>query len=79
MNINDKASLAQDAKPFVQLPMVYIKAVNATDVQGLQGVPPETKLYGIFSAEGAPIAVLGDRNAAFYAARENNMFPVSLH
>lgn len=79
LNTQDKMDLTKNAGSFVQMATVYVKAVDSSDVQGLEGVPPGTKLYGIFSSEGAPLAVLGNRDAAFYAARENNMFPVSLH
>ncbi len=59
--------------------MVYVKAIDSSQVQGLEGVPPGTIVYAIHSPEGAPLAVLGSRDAAFYAARQHNMTPVSVH
>lgn len=59
--------------------MVYVKAIDSSQVQGLQGVPPGTIVYAIHSEAGAPLAVLGNRDAAFYAARQHNMLPVSVH
>ena len=59
--------------------MVYVKAIDSSQVQGLQGVPPGTIVYAIHSEAGAPLAVLGNRDAAFYAARQHNMRPVSVH
>lgn len=79
MNVQDKADPAAQAGTPAALPMVYVKAVDSSEVHGLDGVPAGTRLYAIFSAEGSPLAVLGNRDAAFYAAREHNMNPVSLH
>ncbi len=59
--------------------IVYVKAIDSSQVQGLQGVPPGTIVYAIHSEAGAPLAVLGNRDAAFYAARQHNMLPVSVH
>lgn len=59
--------------------MVYVKAVDSSQVEGLNGVPPGVTLYAIHSDQGAPLAVLGNRDAAFYAARQHNMLPMSVH
>lgn len=59
--------------------MVYVKAVDSSQVQGLNGVPPGITLYAIHSDQGAPLAVMGNRDAAFHAARQHNMLPVSVH
>lgn len=60
-------------------PLVYVKGVNSSELPGLNGVPPDTIVYAIHSAEGAPLAVVGTRAAAFSVARQNNMHPVSVH
>lgn len=72
---------AHAASPVTLLPgsMVYVKAIDSSQVQGLEGVPPGTIVYAIHSEAGAPLAVLGNRDAAFYAARQHNMLPVSVH
>lgn len=59
--------------------IVYVKPVNSSDVQGLQGVPAGTIVYTIHSEAGVPLAVVGNRDAAFYAARQHHMLPVSVH
>ncbi len=59
--------------------IVYVKPIDSSQVQGLQGVPPGTIVYAIHSEAGAPLAVLGNRDAAFFAARQHNMLPVSVH
>ncbi|MFZ5836427.1 MAG: DUF1150 family protein [Pseudomonadota bacterium] len=67
------------AAPLLPGQMVYVKAVDSSQVQGLQGVPPGITLYAIHSEAGAPLAVVGNREAAFHAARQHNMRPVSVH
>ncbi|MBN34733.1 MAG: hypothetical protein CMM46_08135 [Rhodospirillaceae bacterium] len=42
-------------------------------------VTEEMRGYGIHSAEGQLLAVLGSRDVAFAAARQNNLDPVSVH
>ncbi|HEX4890544.1 MAG TPA: DUF1150 family protein [Alphaproteobacteria bacterium] len=59
--------------------IVYVKSIDSSQVQGLQGVPPGTIVYAIHSEAGVPLAVLGNRDAAFYAARQHQMLPVSVH
>lgn len=59
--------------------IVYVKPVNSSDVQGLHGVPAGTIVYTIHSEAGVPLAVVGNRDAAFYAARQHQMLPVSVH
>ena len=59
--------------------IVYVKPIDSSLVQGLQGVPPGTIVYAIHSEAGVPLAVVGNREAAFYAARQHNMHPVSVH
>lgn len=36
-------------------------------------------LFGVFDADGSPLAVLNDRDAAFAGARQYNFEPVSVH
>ena len=73
---NEPAAAAVQLQPGQ---MVYVKAIDSSLVQGLNGVPPGTIVYAIHSEAGAPLAVLGNRDAAFYAARQHNMLPVSVH
>ena len=62
--------------------LVYIREVEAKDLEG--NVPDEmleqgVKLYAVHSADGTRVAVVSDREAAFAAARQNDMVPVSVH
>lgn len=68
--------------------LVYIRAVIARDVmEDLQDedgdmnfdVREEDVLYSVHSAEGERIALVGDRDLAFAAARQYEMNPVSVH
>ena len=75
----DGAGAAPEAAAALAQPLVYVKGVIASEMPGLNGVPPDTIVYAIHSAEGAPLAVVGTRAAAFSVARQNNMHPVSVH
>ena len=67
--------------------LVYVRPVKARDVIGatpvetVQGfaIDPEQTLYAVHSADGARLAVLGDRAAAIAAAIANDLAPVSVH
>lgn len=68
--------------------LVYIRAVVARDVQDdlvdddgdrLADVPADATLYSVHSADGERIALVGDRDLAFAAARQHEMNPVSVH
>jgi hypothetical protein len=62
--------------------VAYIRAVEAAELAGV--VPPEIlnaspRFYAVHTGDGTRVAVLSDRNAAFLAARQNDMEPVSVH
>jgi hypothetical protein len=62
--------------------LVYIREVEAAELSG--SVPDDVlevgeKFYAVHSADGTRVAVLNDRDAAFLAARQNDMEPVSVH
>ena len=68
--------------------LVYIRAVIASEVmEDLRDedgdinfdVREEDVLYSVHSAEGERIALVGDRELAFAAARQYEMNPVSVH
>ncbi len=68
--------------------LVYIRAVVARDVmEDLRDddgdisfeVHEEDVLYSVHSAGGERIALVGDRELAFAAARQYEMNPVSVH
>lgn len=69
--------------------LVYVKPVVARDVRddlvdednpSLAGaISDETVLYALHAADGVRLALAGDRDLAFAAARQNEMTPVSVH
>lgn len=79
------------AREFAELggkKLVYIRTVIARDViddlvdeEGamIVDVPEDAMLYSVHSADGERIALVGDRDLAFAAARQHEMNPVSVH
>ena len=67
-----------DFSPF-DTGMVYIKPIDAGLVPGLSEIPAGTTVYAVHAADGRPLAVVNNRDAAFIAARQYNMEPVSVH
>lgn len=68
--------------------LVYVRAVQASDVldelidedgEFMVDVPETATLYSVHSADGERIALVGDRDLAFAAARQHEMNPVSVH
>jgi len=68
--------------------LVYIRAVTARDViddlideEGELEIEIEADatLYSVHAADGERIALVGDRDLAFAAARQHEMNPVSVH
>ena len=68
--------------------LVYIRTVVARDVLDditdeygdvEFDIEDEATLYSVHSASGERIALVGDRELAFAAARQHEMNPVSVH
>lgn len=68
--------------------LVYIRAIAARDViDDLSDefadieldIEADATLYSVHSADGERIALVGDRDLAFAAARQHEMNPVSVH
>lgn len=63
--------------------LVYVREVLAGDlsgrVEGLDGIPANTKLYAVHAADGTPMAVVDNREMAFAGARQHDFEPVSVH
>ncbi len=63
--------------------MVYIREVMAGDllgeVEGIENLPADAKLFAVHAADGTPMALLDERETAFAAAREFEYEPVSVH
>jgi hypothetical protein len=67
--------------------LVYVRPIKARDILGatpveeVQGfsIDPEQTLYAVHRADGARLAVMGDRESAVAAALANDLAPVSVH
>jgi hypothetical protein len=65
---------------------VYIKEMLPEEVASIEGLPEAItkaegaiKLYAVHTLDGERVAILDDRDAAFAAARQQEMEPVSVH
>jgi len=63
--------------------MVYIREVTVGDIQddveGIEDLNADDTLFAVHAADGTPMALVDEREAAFDAARENDYEPVSVH
>ena len=68
--------------------LVYVRPVLASDVIGdledeygemTAHIDADTTLYSVNDADGERLALVGDRELAFAAARQYEMTPVSVH
>ena len=67
--------------------LVYVRPIKAaeiladTPIEQIRGfdLKPDQTLYAVHRADGARLAVLGDKNAAVAAALAYELAPVSVH
>jgi hypothetical protein len=67
--------------------LVYVRPIRARDVLGATpveapdgfSIDPEQVLYALHRADGARLAVLGDRQSAIAAAIAHELAPVAVH
>jgi hypothetical protein len=67
--------------------LVYVRPVTAaeimadTPVEAIRGfdLKPDQILYAVHRADGARLAVLGDKDSAVAAALQHELAPVSVH
>ncbi len=67
--------------------LVYVREVSGAEVIAAVSdeaveqhhLVPQQTLYALHRADGERLAVLGDRESAFAAARMNELAPVSVH
>ena len=64
--------------------LVYVREVAPNEIDELEEVPEDfkrdgSKLYSVHAYDGTRMAILDDRDAAFAAARQFEMEPVSVH
>ena len=82
------ATLTSEAFAALGAPdLVYVRPIKAaeimadTPVETIKGfdLRPEQILYAVHRADGARLAVLGDRESAVAAALAHELAPVSVH
>jgi len=84
------SAIALTAEAFAALgapSLVYVRPIRAAEIMAdtpldeIRGfdLKPEQILYAVHRADGARLAVLGDKDAAVAAALANEMAPVSVH
>lgn len=90
-NFDHEIQRPMSAQEFAELggrKLVYVRTVIARDVMDdLKAddsveeidIPEDSTLYSVHSADGERIALVGDRELAFAAARQHEMNPVSVH
>ena len=63
--------------------LVYIREVRVgeldAELSSQINLPEDAILYAVHAANGERMAVLDDRNAAFFGARQHDLEPVSVH
>jgi hypothetical protein len=67
--------------------LVYVRPIKAAEIMAdtpleqIQGfdLKPDQTLYAVHRADGARLAVLGDKNSAVAAAVAHDLAPVSVH
>ena len=84
------STIALTAEAFAALggpSLVYVRPIKAAEILAdtpldeIRGfdLKPEQILYAVHRADGARLAVLGDKDAAVAAALANELAPVSVH
>lgn len=82
------AMTPKDFAEFGGRKLVYVRAVIAKDVlddlmddedASSMEIPEDATLYSVHAADGERLALVGDRDLAFAAARQHEMDPVSVH
>ena len=83
-NEHNNQDPAQDLAAMGGNRLVYVREVAPDELDQLEEVPEDfkrdgQKLYSVHAFDGTRMAVLDDREAAFAAARQFEMEPVSVH
>lgn len=67
--------------PDPERPIAYVRPIKASDLPDeiRAQLPGVTDLYAIHHEEGERLALVTDRAMAFVMARQNDLYPVSVH
>lgn len=77
-NMSQEALLALGVQKIVYIRETKLEELGE-ELQAQITVEEGELLFGVFDADGSPLAVLNDRDAAFAGARQYNFEPVSVH
>jgi hypothetical protein len=63
--------------------LAYVREIDADDARKMLGegtvIPPKSKLFALYNADGTPISISGSREAAVGSALEHELVPASVH
>jgi hypothetical protein len=63
--------------------VAYVREIDVKDAKALLGenmaLPPKTKLFALYNADGSPVSISGTREAAIGSAFEHELTPASVH
>ena len=79
MNTHKDPIPAEALAAFAAPNLVYVREIDSSELSKVEGLPAGLKLFAIHSADGTRVGVVGDRDAAFAAARQHELDPVSVH
>ena len=74
-----------EAPRFAGARLAYIKTIGVTEARALGVIPPgvelpaSLKLYAIHMADGTPVAIMDNRDAALGTALSHELVPLSVH
>jgi hypothetical protein len=61
----------------------YVREIGVKDAKALLGsgvpVPPMSRLFALYNADGTPVSISGTREAAIGSAFEHELTPASVH
>jgi hypothetical protein len=61
----------------------YVREIGVKDAKALLGagvaVPPLSRLFALYNADGTPVSISGTREAAFGSAYEHALVPANVH
>lgn len=69
MDFLENSDLSTENFAHELFPMAYVRPILTDQGAG----------YGVFASDGTPLAQFGSYDAAFYAAKQHDLEPVSVH
>ncbi len=72
-NVSGQETLHDISAPEASLPTDFLTYIRPIEIDNC-GIA-----YGVYSEDGAQLAIFGSFDAAYYSARQNNLTPVQVH